>query len=131
WPPTNPEAPVRKTLSVANCGADGFLDRSGSANNGGGFVAAVRHAVVARLVLAASVLRPVRLVQQLFVGLGVAFFAHQVAGALPAEHRVARDAPRRALEIDLALQKVQIQRTVVQAPLLALVAGERGLEDLA
>src|SRR2546430_840689 len=72
-------------------------------------VPAVRHAVRAAVVVAPPVLAPVGGLDQLLVRLRVAV-AHQVARSLPAEDGVARDAPRRALEVDLALQEVEEER---------------------
>src|SRR5580698_2853511 len=100
--PTNPEAPVKKTRSGANGRAERFAQRSRRADHGGRLVAAMRHAIVARFVLAAAVFRPVGFVEQLLIRLGVAFFAHQIARPLPAEDGVARNTPRGALKIDLA-----------------------------
>src|SRR6188474_3932697 len=87
------------------------------------------HAVVAAGITAAAVLLPVRRLDELVVGLRVAI-RHQVAGALPAEDRVARDSPGGALEVHLALEEVEEERGVVEAPLLALAIGERLAEQL-
>src|SRR5207247_512561 len=81
-------------------------------------------------VAAAPVLLPVGRLDQLAVRLRVTV-RHQVARPLPAEERVARNPPRRALEVDLALEEVEEQRRVVEPPLLPLPVGERGREELA
>src|SRR5204862_1390280 len=95
-----------------------------------GLVAAMRHAVVAARVTAAAVLRPVGRLDQLAVRLRVAV-RHQVAGPLPPEERVARDPPRRALEVDPALEKVEEERRVVEPPPLPAAVGKRRREELA
>jgi len=101
-----------------------FLDRTTRLHHGSRLIPAVRHAVVAARVVAAAVLRPVGGLDELLVGLRVAV-GHQVAGALPAEQRVARDPPGSALVVDLALQEVEEERGVVEAPPLAAHARTR------
>src|SRR5579863_8663466 len=91
----------------------------------------MRHAVLARLMLTARVFRPVGFVEQLLIGAGIALFAHEVARALPAEDRVARNPPRRAFEVDLTLEEIQVQRAVIEPPLAALAVGEDLSEDFA
>src|SRR5438045_1216490 len=86
-----------------------LLERPARGHHGCGLVPAVGHAVRAAIVVPAAVLRPVGGLDQLLVGLRVAV-AHQVAGALPAEQRVARNAPRGALVVDLALEEVEEER---------------------
>src|SRR5207253_371721 len=54
-----------------------------------------------------------------------------LTSSLPAEERIARDTPRRALEIDLALEEVEEERRVVESPALAPTVGERIREELA
>src|SRR3954452_24732036 len=65
-------------------GAQRLLERAHGGENGGGLVAAVRHAVGAPRVLAAAVLVPVGLLDEFAVRRHVPV-THQVAGALPAE----------------------------------------------
>src|SRR5437773_8683594 len=111
-------------------GAKRLAQRAHRMQHRGRLVAAMRHAVRAAVVLAAAVLLPVGRLDEFLVRLGVAV-AHQVARALPAEDRVARDAPRRALEVDLALEEVEEERRVVETPLLALAVCEGLGEELA
>src|SRR5690606_35560490 len=111
-------------------GAQRLLQRSHGGEDGGGLVAAVRHAVGAARVLAAAVAVPVGLLDQLPVGRHVPV-AHQVAGTLPAEEGVVRDGPRGAREVDLALEEVQEERGVVEPPAVAVAALEGLLEQLA
>src|SRR3954464_13320768 len=73
-------------------GAQRLLERAHGGENGGGLVAAVRHAVGAARVLAAAVLVPVGLLDEFAVRRHVSV-AHQVAGPLPAEQRVGRERP--------------------------------------
>src|SRR5439155_24088183 len=88
----------------------GLLERAHRGQYRGGLVSAVGHTVAALDVSAvASVLRPIRGLHQLAIALAVAV-GLQVTGTLPAEDRITRDPPRRALVIDLALQEVQEQR---------------------
>src|SRR5215211_1851747 len=114
---------------LAQSGANGLLERLRRGEDGRGLVAAVGHAVVAARVAAPTVLLPLRGLDQLLVRLRIAV-GHQVARALPAEDRIAGDAPRRALEIHLALEEVEEERGVVEAPLLALAVREGGAEQL-
>src|SRR6266581_5320860 len=93
--------------------AHGLPKRLRRSQHGCRLVAAVRHAVVTARVAPASIFRPVRRVDQLTVRLRVAV-RPQVAGPLPAEERVAWNSPRRALEVDLALEKVEEERRVIQ-----------------
>src|SRR5450432_835982 len=85
------------------------------------------HAVVATRISSAPVLRPVGRLDEFFVRLHIPI-GHQVTGPLPPEQRVRRDAPRRALEVDLAFKEVEEQRRVIQAPPLAVTASE-GLRE--
>src|SRR5690606_24300884 len=110
-------------------GAQRLLQGAHGGEDGGGLVAAVRHAVGAARVLAAAVLVPVGVLDQLPVRRHVAV-AHQVAGALPAEQGVVGDGPGGAREVDLALEEVEEQRGVVQPPAPAVAARERLLEQL-
>src|SRR5690606_22653759 len=110
--------------------AQGLLEGAHGGEDGGGLVAAVRHAVGAARVLAAAVAVPVGLLDQLPVGRHVPV-AHQVAGTLPAEEGVVRDGPRGAREVDLALEEVQEERGVVEPPAVAVAALEGLLEQLA
>src|SRR6202521_788015 len=89
--------------------AQRLAQRAAGGEDGRWLISAVRHAVVAPLVLAAPVLVPVGLLDELAVRLDVAV-AHQIAGALPAEQRVARDRPGRAVEVGLAFEEVEEQR---------------------
>src|SRR5918996_4907919 len=75
-------------------GAQGLLQGPHGGEDGGGLVAAVRHAVGAAGVLAAAVLVPAGLLDEFAVRRDVPV-AHQVAGAVPAEEGVVRDRPRR------------------------------------
>src|SRR5256885_3081259 len=86
------------------------------------------HAIVTPFVAPAPVAAPVGGVDELPVRRGVSV-GHEIARALPSEHRVARDAPRRALEVDLAFEEVEEQRRVVEAPGLAPSAPERVVEE--
>ncbi len=88
----------------------------------------MRHAVGAARVLAPPVGVPVGRLDELLVRLHVPV-VHQVAGLLPAEQRVGRNAPRGAAEIGLALEEVQEQRRVVQPPLLPPAVAERLAEQ--
>src|SRR4051794_40896186 len=92
-------------------GAQRLLEGGHGRQDGGRLIAAVRHAVGTPVVLAAAVGVPVGLLQQLLVRLHVPV-AHQIAGLLPAEERVARDRPGRAREVDLAFQEVQEERAL-------------------
>src|SRR5436190_2742284 len=109
--------------------AQGLLERLRRLEDGGGLIAAVGHAVVATRIATPAVLLPLRGLHELLVGLRVAV-GHQVARSLPAEDRVARDPPRGALEVHLALEEVQEERSVIEAPLLALAVSERLAEEL-
>src|ERR1700680_2458084 len=93
--------------------AQRLAQRAAGGEHGRWLVAAVGHAVVAALVSTAPVLVPVGLVDELAIGLDVAV-AHQIAGALPAEQRVAGDRPGRAVEVGLAFEEVEEERAVVQ-----------------
>ena len=64
------------------------------------------HAVIATWIPAATIMLPVRGLDQLLVAFCIAV-GHQIAGFLPAEDRVAGNAPGRAREIDLAFQEVK------------------------
>src|SRR6478672_5231249 len=121
-------SPARMVLA-GDHGAQRLAERLRRREHGGRLVAAVCHAVVAARVASAPVLRPVGRLDQLAVGLRVAV-RHQVARALPAEERVARDPPRRALEVDLAFEKVEEERRVVQPPALPIPVAERLGEQL-
>src|SRR6202000_1630236 len=105
-------------------GAQALLEGTHGGQDRGGLIATVGHAVVAARVLAPAELVPLGGLQQLLPGLGVAV-VEQVAGLLPALEAVQRDAPRRALEVGLALEEVQVQLGVVEAPLLAAAVRER------
>src|SRR5262245_6444735 len=123
-------AASRIATSAPQRGAQRLAQRGSGGDDGGRLVPAVRHAVRAARVLAPAVLRPVGGLDELLVRLRVAV-GHQVARPLPAEHRVARDAPRRAVEVGLALEEVEEQGRVVQPPALAPAVGERLAEQLA
>src|SRR5919204_2586050 len=107
-----------------------LLERPGGREYCSRLVAAVGHAVLAAGIASAPVLLPVGGLDQLPVGLRIPV-GHQVARPLPPEHRVARDPPSSALEVHLALQEVQEQGGVVEAPLLATPVRERRPEELA
>src|ERR1035437_2345415 len=81
------------------------------------------HAIRAAFVLATPVRIPVSGLDQLLVGTGVPI-GHEVAGSLPTEHGVARDAPGRALEVGLALEEVKEEGRVIQPPLLPVLLPE-------
>src|SRR6266581_7422814 len=123
WPPVS-EPPGDGSLhSVAEA-----APRGERVVHGRGLVPTVHHAVAALLVAAApAVVLPARGLQQLLEARGIAFL-HQVAGALPAEDVVGGVAPRRALEVPLAHQKLQEQRRLVELPPALRVRQERGEE---
>src|SRR5262245_51752441 len=110
YPPQPPPA-----LDRSGERAQRLLQRAGGRQHGGRLVAAVGHAVGAARIASAPVLLPLGGLDQLAVAAGVAV-RHQVAGALPAERREARDGPGRAVELGLALQEIQEERRVVEAP---------------
>src|SRR5580693_8318142 len=119
-----PLPPPNSAQPLADQGAQALLEGAHRGQDRGGLVPAVGHAVVAARVLAAAELVPVRRVQELLPRVGVAV-VEQVAGLLPALEAVQRNAPRRALEVRLALEEVQVQLRVVEAPLLAAAVRER------
>src|SRR3984885_16018844 len=127
---TGPHTWAGSYRSVADHGAQALAQRVHGGEDGGRLVAAVRHAVVAARVLAAAEVVPVGGLQEFLPGADVAV-VHQVAGTLPALQRVQRHAPRGALEVGLALKEVQVERGVVEPPLLAAAVGERLAEQLA
>src|SRR5580693_7857691 len=126
-----PAIPVKnlKLVVSADQGAEALLEGAHGGEDRGGLVAAVGHAVVAARVLATAELVPVRGLQEFPPGLRVAV-VEQVAGLLPAFEAVQRDPPRRALEVGLALEEVQVQLRVVEAPLLAAALREGLAEQL-
>src|SRR5580704_2116294 len=148
--PTNPDAPVRKTSPAPGAASGAFTSvqmrlgpartetvarrpkrltqRGGRGHDRGGLVPAVRHAVPAAFVAATAILLPLGCLEQLVVR-GRISVRHQVAGTLPAEHRVAGDSPCGATEVHLALEKVEEEWRVIEPPLLALAVGERLAED--
>ena len=75
----------------------------------------MHHAVGAFLVIARAVFVPVRVLHQLLESLGVAL-AEQIAGALPAEYRPGRVAPRRAVIGLIAGEKIEEQTRLEQRP---------------
>src|SRR5258706_11762841 len=89
--------------------------------HGGGFEAAVHHAVGTLFVIAGAIRVPVGLVHQFAKGLGVPF-AEQIARALPAEHRACRIAPWRAAVFLVAREEVQEQSGLAERPRLAAAA---------
>src|ERR1700726_2741247 len=105
-----------------------FAQRRGRRYHRGRLVPAVRHAVPAAFVASTTVLLPLGRLDQLPIRGRVAV-RHEVAGTLPAEHRVARDSPRGAAEVYLALEEVEEERGVVEPPLLAPSIRERVAED--
>src|SRR5690242_17657005 len=88
----------------------------------------MRHAIRAAWVFAPPILLPFGCLDQLLVGTGISI-RHQVTGSLPAQHRIAGNAPGRAAKIDLTLQEVQEEWGVVQTPLLTPAIGERLAKD--
>src|SRR5437773_333239 len=106
------QPPPTRPLLARYGGAEGLAEGAHRLQDGGRLVAAVRHAVVAAGIPAAAVLRPVGRLDELLVSLRVPV-GHEVAGPLPAEDRVRRNAPGSAREVDLALEKVQEERRVV------------------
>src|SRR6266704_4970776 len=135
------EGPAYRTLAAARPakgaaadkltarGPDRLAQRAHGGEHGGRLVAAVRHAVGAARVLAASVGVPVGGLDELLIRLHVPV-VQQVAGLLPAEQRVGGNAPRGAAEVGLALEEVKEQRRVVQPPLLPPAVRERLAEQL-
>src|ERR1035441_2389255 len=103
--PSSPPTP-RSGSALLAPRAQALLDRSHRREDRSWLVAAVRHAVVAPLVPAATVLAPVGGLDEFLVRLHVAI-GHQVARALPAQQRVRGNPPCGALEIDLALEEVE------------------------
>src|SRR5437899_5456923 len=83
--------------------------------NGLRFIAAMDHAVGALLVSASSVVVPVRVLDELPEGRGVAVL-EQITRLLPAENVVGGIAPWRALVVHLAHEEVQKERRLVEPP---------------
>src|SRR2546427_8385506 len=75
------------------------------------------HAVSALLVPSSPVVVPVRVLDELREGRGIAVLK-QITGLLPAEDVVGRVAPRRALVVHLAHEEVQEERRLVEPPVL-------------
>src|SRR5204863_3096889 len=118
-----------RTPSALHESAQGLLQGAGGGQHRGRLVAAVGHAVVTARVAPAPVGVPVGGLDQLFIGFGVAV-GHQVTRTLPAEQRIAGDAPGSAAEVHLPLEEVEEQRRVVEPPALAPAVRERRPEQL-
>src|ERR1700733_1849669 len=93
--------------------------------------AAMGHAVVALGIIADTVLAPLGVRDEGFVGGCVALIREQVAGTLPAEYVVGRIAPGRAGIGLVAGQEIQEQRGVIEGPGALAVALFLAFEDLA
>src|SRR5262249_39708716 len=78
-------------------------------------VAAVDHAVRALLIVTGAVGIPVGRFHQLAEGAHVAF-AHEIPGALPAEHRASRITPRRAAVFLIAGEEIEEQARLAERP---------------
>src|SRR5258708_5767493 len=83
--------------------------------HGGGFVAAVHHAIGALLVIARSIGVPIRLFHEFAKAPGIAF-AKQITGPLPAENVARRIAPRRAAIGLIAGQEIEEQARLTERP---------------
>src|ERR1035437_4229187 len=83
----------------------------------------MRHAIGALFILAGSVTVPVRRLHQLLERTDVSL-AQEIAGLLPAEDVARGHAPRRAVELAIASEKVQEDAGMHQLPLLALAQRE-------
>src|SRR5690349_9606211 len=95
----------------------------------GRLVAAMRHAVGALFILAGAVGIPIGGLHQLVESLRVAF-AEQIAGLLPAEDVARGHAPRRAMIVLIAGEKVEEQAGMHEIPLLALAERKDVAEQL-
>src|ERR1700710_1018161 len=94
---------------------------------GGGFEAAMHHAVGAFLVLARAVLVPLGGFHQFLEGLHIPF-TEQITRTLPAEHGTRRVAPRRAFVGLIAGQEVEEHARLAERPALAVITA---LENIA
>src|SRR5207244_499044 len=95
------------------CGHDGpakSSQRTKRIVHGRCLVAAMDHAVSALLVPSSPVVVPVRVLDELREGRGIAVLK-QITGLLPAEDVVGRVAPRRALVVHLAHEEVDRKST--------------------
>ena len=87
------------------------------------------HAILAlRVAALVAVAAPVGVLDVFLEGFYVAVL-QQIAGLLPAEDVIGRAAPRRALEVEVALQELEEERGEVEFPAL-LGVGEDVLEEL-
>src|SRR4029434_10441125 len=83
--------------------------------HGGGFVAAVHHAVGTLLVIARTVGVPIGLFHQLAQAVGIQC-AKQIAGTLPAKNVAGGIAPRRATVLPVASEEVEKQARLAEDP---------------
>src|SRR5207248_120870 len=95
--------------------------------NGGGFIAAVDHAIGAFRIVSGAVGIPIGFLHELAEGLGITL-AEQIAGALPAEHGAGGIAPGRAMVLLIPRQEVEEQPGLAERPGLA---GAAATEDVA
>src|SRR5688572_29284431 len=96
--------------------------------HGGGFVAAVHHAIGAFLVISRAVGIPVGLLHQLAERFGVAF-PEEIAGPLPAEDGPRRISPRRAMIGLITGKKIEEEARLAERPGLAAAAARENVAE--
>src|SRR5687768_14136747 len=101
--------------------AERFQRMLDAVDDGGGFEAAMHHAVGAFLVIADAVGVPVGLFHQRFEGFGIPF-AEEIAGPWPAEYGAGRIAPRRTMIGLIAGKEIEEHGGLAEGPALATLA---------